>query len=87
MAMLAMAVPIPAGKTEQWKKFVSELTGARKAEFAESRRSLGVRERTFLQHPPRAIWSWSYSKAIIRRRRSRSSASARIHLRCGSNSR
>jgi hypothetical protein len=52
MAMLAMAFPIPAGKTEQWKKFVSELTGARKAEFAASRRSLGVRERTFLQHTP-----------------------------------
>ena len=26
MAMLAMAFPIPAGKTEQWKKFVSSLT-------------------------------------------------------------
>jgi hypothetical protein len=52
MAMLAMAFPIPAGKTEQWKKFMSELTGARKAEFAASRRSLGVRERTFLQHTP-----------------------------------
>jgi hypothetical protein len=24
MAMLAMAFPIPAGKTEQWKKFISE---------------------------------------------------------------
>ena len=52
MAMLAMAFPIPAGKTEQWQKFISELTGARKAEFAQSRRSLGVRERTFLQHTP-----------------------------------
>ena len=52
MAMLAMAFPIPAGKTEQWKKFISELSGARKAEFAASRRSLGVRERTFLQHTP-----------------------------------
>jgi hypothetical protein len=52
MAMLAMAFPIPAGKTEQWKKFISELTGARKAEFAASRRSLGVRERTFLQQTP-----------------------------------
>jgi len=52
MAMLAMAFPIPAGKTEQWKKFIGELAGARKAEFAASRRSLGVRERTFLQHTP-----------------------------------
>ena len=31
---------------------MGELTGARKAEFAASRRSLGVRERTFLQHTP-----------------------------------
>jgi hypothetical protein len=45
-------VPIPAGKTEEWKKFISELKGARKAEFAASRRRLGVRERTFLQHTP-----------------------------------
>jgi hypothetical protein len=52
MAMLAMAIPIPAGKTEQWKKFLSELNGVRKADFAASRRSLGVRERTFLQHTP-----------------------------------
>ena len=40
MAMLAMAFPIPAGKTEPWKKFISELTGARKAEFAASRRKV-----------------------------------------------
>ena len=52
MAMLAVAFPIPAGKTEQWKTFISELKGARKAEFAASRRTLGVRERTFLQHTP-----------------------------------
>jgi hypothetical protein len=56
MAMLAMAIPIPAGKTEPWKKFLSELNGPRKAEFAASRRSLGVRERTFLQHTPQGIW-------------------------------
>jgi hypothetical protein len=29
MAMLAMAFPIPAGKTEPWKKFISELTWER----------------------------------------------------------
>jgi hypothetical protein len=52
MAMLAMAFSIPPGKTDQWKQFMGELTGARKAEFAASRRSLGVRERTFLQHSP-----------------------------------
>jgi hypothetical protein len=52
MALLAMTFPIPAGKTEQWKKFVGELKGQRKEEFAASRKRLGVRERTFLQHTP-----------------------------------
>src|SRR5262245_4161869 len=52
MALVAMAFPIPPGKTEQWKTFVGELTGARRAEFNESRRKLDVHERTFLQHTP-----------------------------------
>jgi hypothetical protein len=52
MALLAIALPIPPGKTEQWKKFTSELKGARKTEFTESRKRLGVHERTFLQHTP-----------------------------------
>ena len=52
MALLAMAFPIAPGKTEQWKKFVGELTGARRAEFTESRRKMGVHERTFLQQTP-----------------------------------
>lgn len=52
MALLALAFPIPPGKTEQWKKFSDELRGKRKAEFAESRRRVGAHERTFLQHTP-----------------------------------
>ena len=48
MAMLAMAIPISAGKTERRKKFLSELNGARNGEFAASRSSLGVR----LSAPP-----------------------------------
>lgn len=52
MALLAMAFPISPGKTEQWKKFVAELNGPRKAEFVASRKRLGVHERTFLQHTP-----------------------------------
>lgn len=52
MALMAMAIPIPPGKTDQWKKFISELKGARHAEFVASRKRLGVRERTFLQHTP-----------------------------------
>jgi hypothetical protein len=52
MALLAMAVPISPGKTEQFKKFVAELNGPRRAEFLASRKRLGVHERTFLQHTP-----------------------------------
>jgi hypothetical protein len=52
MALFAMAIPLPPGNTEQFKKFISEINGARRAEFVESRKRLGVRERTFLQHTP-----------------------------------
>jgi len=52
MALLALAIPIPPGKTDQWRQFIGELRGARKAEFAASRQRLGVRERTFLQQTP-----------------------------------
>ena len=52
MAMLAIAFRILPGKTERWKTFVGELGGTRREAFVESRRRLGVRERTFLQHTP-----------------------------------
>jgi hypothetical protein len=50
--IFAIAVPILPGKTAQWKNFVSELKGKRSEEFVESRKRLGVRERTFLQSTP-----------------------------------
>src|SRR5688572_33216311 len=50
--LFAMAVPILPGKTAEWKKFVNELKTTRYGEFAESRKRLGVRERTFLQTTP-----------------------------------
>ena len=50
--MLAMAFPIVPGKTEQWQKFAAQLKGPRRADFVASRKRLGVRERTFLQHTP-----------------------------------
>lgn len=52
MALFAIAVPIPAGKTEAWRGFMNELKGARRSGFTTSRRALGVRERTFLQSTP-----------------------------------
>jgi len=50
--LFAVSFPIPAGKVEKWKAFISQLNGPRKAEFAASRKKLGVRERTFHQHTP-----------------------------------
>lgn len=50
--LFAIAIPILEGKTEQWKKFTDELNGRYKKEFEESRKSLGVQERTFLQSTP-----------------------------------
>jgi hypothetical protein len=50
--LFAMAVPILPGKTEQWKKFSNELKGSKNKEFLESRKRMGVQERSFLQHTP-----------------------------------
>jgi hypothetical protein len=52
MALFAIAVPILADKAEQFKALVAALNGERKADFAASRKRLGVRERTFHQHTP-----------------------------------
>ncbi len=52
MALMAIAVPILPGKTEQWKRFVQELNGPRHGEYDASRRRRGVRERALLQRMP-----------------------------------
>jgi hypothetical protein len=52
MALLAIAFPIPANKLAQWKTFVGQLAGAKKADFDASRKKLKVRERTFHQPTP-----------------------------------
>lgn len=52
MALNAVVFPILPGKTEEWRKFIAEINGPRRAEFAESRRRAGAHERTFLQSTP-----------------------------------
>jgi hypothetical protein len=52
MAMLALAIPIVPGKTDQWRRFIDQINGPRRAEYIDSRRHLGVRERVFLQSSP-----------------------------------
>ena len=56
MAVMAVAFPIAPGKTADWRRFVGELNGARRAEYVASRKAIGVRERTFLQPRRWAIW-------------------------------
>ncbi|MBI5325311.1 MAG: hypothetical protein HZB41_08600 [Ignavibacteriae bacterium] len=50
--LMAFAAPITEGKTQQWEQFANKLKNERKEEFRNSRNSLGVHERTFLQHTP-----------------------------------
>ncbi len=52
MALFAIALPILPGKTDAWRRFADELKGPQRAAFEESRRRLGVRERTWLQTTP-----------------------------------
>ena len=49
---MAVAFPIVPGKTDEWRAWMEEINGSRHEEFAASRRSVGLHERTFLQHTP-----------------------------------
>jgi hypothetical protein len=51
--MPAMAVPIAAAKLDAWKRWAAELTGPRKAEFADMNKRFGITEhRAYLQPTP-----------------------------------
>lgn len=53
MPATTFAVPILPGKTEAWKQALSEVKGARKSEYEESRKRMGVtREVVSLQSTP-----------------------------------
>jgi hypothetical protein len=52
MPLMAVAFPILPGKTAEWRAWMDEINGPRRAEFVESRRRAGVHERTFLQPTP-----------------------------------
>ncbi|MHB8648487.1 MAG: hypothetical protein ACYDAR_22120 [Thermomicrobiales bacterium] len=53
MAMLAFALPLTPGRTEEWQQFCAEMAGPRRAAYQESRRRLGFTgERGFLQRTP-----------------------------------
>lgn len=50
--LFAIAIPILAEKTEQWKNFSYQLNTRYRKEFNESRKLLAVQERTFFQSTP-----------------------------------
>jgi uncharacterized protein DUF6176 len=53
MALYAFVAPIQPNKTEDFRKFVSDLNGSRKEEYETSRANAGFqRESIFLQNTP-----------------------------------
>lgn len=52
MALIAVAFPILPGKTKEWKEFIAQLNGPKRAEFVASRERVGAQERTYLQQTP-----------------------------------
>jgi hypothetical protein len=52
MALMAVAFPVAPGQSDKWHVWMDELAGARRDEFVASRRSAGVRERTYVQATP-----------------------------------
>jgi hypothetical protein len=48
-----LAAPIKPGKLEKWKSMIKEVKGPRKADYAASRKKMGIKhERVWLQHTP-----------------------------------
>ena len=53
MASLAFALPLRAGKTEEWRAWVGEILGPRRSEYETFSRQLGLgTQRAYLQHTP-----------------------------------
>jgi hypothetical protein len=52
VSLTTIVIPILPGKTPEWRTFIEELNGPRHQEFADSRKRVGVHERTFLQQSP-----------------------------------
>lgn len=53
MPMVAFAMPLTPGKTQEWLNWSEELNGPRRAEYEASRRRIGLtKEFGYLQHTP-----------------------------------
>jgi len=53
MSVYLFSVPLVAGKTDTWKKYVQEATGPRRDDYVKSRKRIGLdAEQVFLQQTP-----------------------------------
>jgi hypothetical protein len=53
MESLALSFPLRAGKTEEWRAWIREVTGPRRSEYEAFSRQLGLStQRVYLQHTP-----------------------------------
>lgn len=64
MAKYAFITPVKDGKVADWKRYLSEMKGARSAEFKASRQAVGVsKEEVWLQHTPMGDFAVVYLEA------------------------
>ena len=53
MESLAIAFPLRAGKTEEWRAWIAEILGPRRSEYEAFSRRVGLgTQRAYLQHTP-----------------------------------
>jgi hypothetical protein len=62
MESRAFSFPLKAGKTEEWRAWVGEITGPRRNEYEAFSRKVGLKtQRAFLQHTPQGDQAIIYS--------------------------
>ena len=64
MASTVFAAPILPGKTDAWKAAIAEISGPRKAEYLQARKTLGItKEVACLQQTPHGDFACVYVEA------------------------
>jgi len=64
MPSTVFAAPILAGKTDAWKAAISEISGARREEYLQARRTLGITKQVAcLQQTPHGDFAVVYIEA------------------------
>ena len=88
MESLAFSFPLRAGKTEEWRAWVSEILGSRRREYEAFSRQVGLRtQRAYLQHTPHGDQAIIYLEGGISSAPSSTCEQGRTPLRSGSGNR